>query len=194
MEEFEVEDNAQETFDNDMANVEDFASPTEEQINVDLDADNFEFPMEGTTESVAPLENYESNDETLEQSEFNDSLNEAVEETEDMTTDLSFDTPIVDAFDTPVVEQEFEPVVEPTEELEEVEQQVEEPAVEAFEMPEQLNVEEDSTVETEELKSTETFEMPETTEENNDDFELPSIDKLNQEIADVEEDEDVWKF
>lgn len=26
------------------------------------------------------------------------------------------------------------------------------------------------------------------------DFKLPSIDKLNQEIADVEEDEDVWKF
>ena len=34
----------------------------------------------------------------------------------------------------------------------------------------------------------------ENSETENLDFTLPSIDKLNQEIADVEEEEDVWKF
>ena len=34
----------------------------------------------------------------------------------------------------------------------------------------------------------------ENSETENLDFKLPSIDKLNQEIADVEEEEDVWKF
>ncbi len=47
-------------------------------------------------------------------------------------------------------------------------------------------------VSTEEMNVT---EEPVSTEEvSTDDFSLPSIDKLNQEIADVEDDEDVWKF
>lgn len=47
-------------------------------------------------------------------------------------------------------------------------------------------------VSTEEMNVT---EEPVSTEEvSTDNFALPSIDKLNQEIADVEDDEDVWKF
>ena len=46
----------------------------------------------------------------------------------------------------------------------------------------ELNSDEQSDINTEESESL------------NEQFELPNIDKLNEEIADVEQEEDVWKF
>ena len=82
------------------------------------------------------------------------------------------------------VEEQNEEVLPETQEVE----NLSEVSEESENMPVEENMNQETTNE-------ETLNQEVPTEESvEDNFKLPSIDKLNQEIAEVEEDEDVWKF
>lgn len=76
-----------------------------------------------------------------------------------------------------------------------VEEQLPEETIESVDEEENKSdmFEEENQNETEEsiLEENQFEEQP---QENSEEFELPNIETLNQEIKDVEEDEDVWKF
>ena len=127
--------------------------------------------------------------------------------TEDLST--SFDMP---ENVEPIEETSFEPVEEV--QSEEVEMPVQEEAVESNEAVEEPVVEEVQPVESvhEEVPTHEevqpvqedsAWNTEEVEQQNVDyandnidssDFQLPNIEKLNEELSDVDDDEDVWKF
>lgn len=129
---------------------------------------------------VAPLDDFEMPEESgIEQeniSEEPSSLEEPVvlddnmnEELQQEDNNISFDEAVSEEMPDSIEEEVSEPVDNVFEEIKEDENS-------------ELNSDEQSDINTEESESL------------NEQFELPNIDKLNEEIADVEQEEDVWKF
>lgn len=147
----------------------------EEKLNTDLeDSNDIGFD---SFEPVAPL-----NDDHLETSEMNFEMPSDIKEQEDIQNPVPNEIP------------EDEPMNS------EIQEENENNSLENVDNSENSNVNDSVVPSVDEMKiepvDDSISEETNPTEEVNatDDFALPSIDKLNQEIADVEDDEDVWKF
>lgn len=163
--------------------------PEEDKPMDDFMVENHEEPMMEEQVSPVPVENYQEEptekDENLEINSFDNSSVSSNDTVESSESSVSEPTTVEFPASEPMVAQNMETPAE----------QNIEPAME-FEMPQ-------ATEESTEENTTQSIPVENQTLENqnvdnseteNLDFKLPSIDKLNQEIADVEEEEDVWKF
>lgn len=128
---------------------------------------------------VAPLDDFEMPEESsIEQEDISEesSLEEPVvlddnmnEESQQEDNNISFDEVVSEEMPDSIEEEVSEPIDNAFEEIKEDENS-------------ELNSDEQTDINTEEPEAL------------NEQFELPNIDKLNEEIADVEQEEDVWKF
>lgn len=160
----------------------------EETVVEDSQMDNFmsdEPQMDSFVTEEPQMDNFMTEESTEQEVAFNDNVNTEFEMPVESADEVGFEA--------------FEPVAPLPEEIQE------EPI--DFEMPMETEVAQNEEVLPETPVETvveESMDMP--VEENinqeapieeavvADEFGLPSIDTLNQEIAEVEEDEDVWKF
>ena len=159
--------------------------PEEDKPMDDFMVENHEEPMTEEQVSPVPVENYQEEptekDENLEINSFDSSSVSSNDTTKSSESSESSESSISEPMVAQNMETPAEQNIEPTME---------------FEMPQvtEESTEENTTqsipVENQTLEN----QNMENSETENLDFKLPSIDKLNQEIADVEEEEDVWKF